>query len=416
MDSRTLILSAINHKEPNRVPVDIGATNVTGISAIAYSNLKKHLNIEEGHIRIYDLVQQLARVESWFIERFNIDALDIGSMYLLNDDDWYDVNVNGINAQFPSWFQPRFNSDGSVELVHNDGTVLGRMSEAAYVMDQTWYPFVESYPETFNLISLMKVLPTNMWAQCVIPPFSQMGEKRFWRTLKEKAIELRQKTNKIIALNLNIAIFQGMHSYRRMDKLLMDTARNPQKVDQFVDIQTEFYENALKVICQYVGDVIDIITFGDDLAENHGPMISPRTYRKFFKRGHEYLCNYIKKNSSMKIFFHSCGSIKPLIPDLIECGIDILNPIQINARDMDPKELKEEFGDELTFWGGGADTRNILNRKSPQHVKDHVKELLEIYFPGGGYVFNPIHNILPDVPPQNLVAMFEAVEEFNQTI
>ncbi|MBD3194926.1 MAG: methyltransferase [Candidatus Lokiarchaeota archaeon] len=416
MNSRERVFAALNHKEPDRVPVDIGATLVSGISAIAYSNLKKYLNIEEGHIRIYDVPQQLARVEDWFINRFNIDVLDVGSAYLTGDEDWYDVEVNDIEAQFPKWFQPEFNPDGSIELIHKDGTVLGRMSKDALVMDQVYYPFQDSYPDEFNLLSLMRILDKNMWGVCVAPPFSNMGEKRFWRTLRERAIELREKTNKVITLPFGVSIFQGMHSYRRMDKLLIDTARNPKKLEKFVDIQIEFYENALKVICKYLGDVIDIITFGDDLAENNGPMISPRVYKKFFKRGHEYLCDYIKNHSSMKIFFHTCGSVKPLIPDLIECGIDILNPIQINARDMDPKELKQEFGDELTFWGGGVDTRNVLNRESPKNVKKHVIELLEIYYPGGGYIFNTIHNILPDVPPENLIAMFEAIEVFNNTL
>jgi uroporphyrinogen decarboxylase len=115
----------------------------------------------------------------------------------------------------------------------------------------------------------------------------------------------------------------------------------------------------------------------------------------------------------MKIMFHSCGSISAILPDLIETGIDILNPVQINARDMEPIFLKDTFGEDITFWGGGADTRNVINRKSPEEVKNHVIELLEIFSPGGGYVWNTVHNILPDVPPENIVAMFEAVDEYN---
>ena len=141
--------------------------------------------------------------------------------------------------------------------------------------------------------------------------------------------------------------------------------------------------------------------------------MNPKLYRKIFKPRLAELCSYIKKQSNMKIFFHSCGSIKPLIPDFIEVGVDILNPVQINVKNMDPKELKEEFGADITFWGGGADTRNVINRKSPEEVKKHVLELLEIFAPGGGYVWNTVHNILPDVPPQNIIAMFEAIEEFN---
>jgi uroporphyrinogen decarboxylase len=142
-------------------------------------------------------------------------------------------------------------------------------------------------------------------------------------------------------------------------------------------------------------------------------MINPKLYRKYFKPFHEEMFTYVKKHSSMKIFFHSCGGIYPLIPDLIESGIDILNPVQINVKGMEPKRLKKNFGEDITFWGGGADTRNIINLKSPEEVKKHVFELLKIFTPGGGYVWNTVHNILADVPPHNILAMFEAINQFN---
>jgi uroporphyrinogen decarboxylase len=125
------------------------------------------------------------------------------------------------------------------------------------------------------------------------------------------------------------------------------------------------------------------------------------------------LCDYVKKHSQMHTFLHSCGSIYKLMPDLIEAGFEILNPVQINAREMEPERLKKEFGRDVTFWGGGADTRFVLNQGTPAQVKEHVKHLLRVFAPGGGFVFNTVHNILPDVPPQNIVAMFEAIGEFN---
>lgn len=376
--------------------------------------MKNYLGIKKGNVRIFDVIQQLARVENWFIERFGIDVIDLGSAYLIEDKDWYDIEVNNIQAQFPTYFQPRHNSDDSFDVLHSDGTILGSMSKAALYIDQTYYPFAEGYPENFNFQSFIKAFDKNLGAKCIVPPFSHIGEKRFWRKLRENAIQLREKTQKIVILHFGAGVFEGVHSIRRMDKCFIDFTQNPSRLEKLVDYQIEFFINALKVICKYVGDVVDIITLGDDLGENKGPMINPEIYRKFFKRGHEELCQYIKKHSSMKIFFHSCGSVVKLIPDLIECGIDILNPIQISAKGMDPKYLKENFGDEITFWGGGADTRNILNRKSPEEVKNHVKGLLEIFAPGGGYVWNAIHNILPDVPPENIVAALEAVDEYNK--
>jgi uroporphyrinogen decarboxylase len=141
--------------------------------------------------------------------------------------------------------------------------------------------------------------------------------------------------------------------------------------------------------------------------------MSPVTYRKLFKPRHTILCDYVHAHSSMKTFLHSCGSIYKLLPDLIEAGYDVINPVQTNSRDMEPERLKREFGRDITFWGGGADTRDVLPNASPAEVKEHVKRRLEIFAPGGGFVFNTVHNILPDVPPENIVAMYEAIAEFN---
>jgi len=162
-----------------------------------------------------------------------------------------------------------------------------------------------------------------------------------------------------------------------------------------------------------VGDVVDLVRFGDDLGTGNGPFMDPKLYRKLFKPRHKVMVDYVKEHSQMHTFLHSCGSIYRVIPDLIDVGFEVLNPVQINSRDMEPERLKREFGQDVTFWGGGANTRDVLNKATPEEVKDHVTELLEIFMPGGGFVFNTVHNILPDVPPENIVAMFEAVEEYS---
>ena len=140
--------------------------------------------------------------------------------------------------------------------------------------------------------------------------------------------------------------------------------------------------------------------------------MSPRTYRTLFKPREKILTDYVKSHSQMHTFLHCCGSIYKLLPDLIEAGFEIINPVQISARDMEPAKLKRDFGNDLTFWGGGCDTRAVLNRDTPEEVKDHVRGNIEILGKGGGFVFNTVHNILPDVPPENIVAMVEAVDEY----
>jgi uroporphyrinogen decarboxylase len=395
------------------MPIDIGSSTVTGISAIAYDNLKKYLGITMGHTRIHDPIQQLAQVEDYFIDLFNIDALDIGRTFNTSDDDWYDVHVNGIDAQFPTWFQPRHNPDDSYDVVHPDGTILGSMSKDALVLDQTYYPCLEGYPNDFK--ELQKMLRKMLGSAVITPPFSNIGQRRFWKTLRANAIKLKEDTNKITAIDLGCSFFEFGTTFRRWDKFLIDIVKYPSKVEKLFDMFMRFHIDSLKVILSYVGDVIDIIRIGDDLGENKGLLISPEIYRKIVKPRHIEICDFIKKHSSMKIFFHSCGSIEPIIPDLIEAGVDILNPIQISAKGMDPKHLKDTYGDDITFWGGGVDTQHVLNYGTPQEVKNQVTELLNIFAPGGGYVWSAVHNILADVPPQNIMACFEAIEEFNNS-
>ncbi|MFH1941839.1 MAG: uroporphyrinogen decarboxylase family protein, partial [bacterium] len=158
-----------------------------------------------------------------------------------------------------------------------------------------------------------------------------------------------------------------------------------------------------------VGDSIDIIAFGDDLGMQTGPQISPAMYREFFKPRHKTMWDRAKQLADVKIMLHCCGGVRELMPDLIEAGLDAINPIQISCRGMDTRSLKAEFGKDIVFWGGGCDTQHILPEGTPETVRAHVREQVEILSPGGGFVFQQVHNILPNVPPENVAAMFEAV-------
>jgi len=411
MNSRERVLAAINHQGPDRVPIDLGATLTTGMHAITYTKLKEYLGMKGGHTRIHDSGQQLAVIEDEMLDYFKADCLDVGRVFTNSDDEWYDVEVNGIKAQFLKTFQPRFNPDGSLDVVGVDGTILSRMSESALVIDQVYYPCEDDYPTSLN-----EFLQTSLkqgGSKMMPPPFNHLGKLGFHRKLRKMAIELKSSTDKAIMMSGGVGFFQFMAGFKRMDKVMVDLIRHPDEVEKFLDLAMDLQLASLGLTCKHLGDIIDIICFGDDYGENAGPFFSPRLFKKFFKPRLESACDYVKKHSNMKIYLHSCGAIEPLIPDLIEVGIEILNPVQINANGMDPKSLKEKYGDDLTFWGGGADTRFVLNRGSPTEVKQHVTALLEIFAPGGGYVWSAVHNILPDVPPENIVAAIEAVHEFN---
>jgi uroporphyrinogen decarboxylase len=194
----------------------------------------------------------------------------------------------------------------------------------------------------------------------------------------------------------------------------MDLICDSNKVEKLLDQLMIRHLATLEKVCESVGDIVDIIRFGDDLGMISGPFMDAETYRQLFKPRHRALCDYVKSHSKMHTFLHSCGSISLLMPDLIDAGIEIFNPVQTNAHNMSPGFLKKEFGRDCTFWGGGVENVGILNSGTPAQISEQVLERLEIFSKGGGFVFNTIHNILPDVPPQNVIAMFDAVKKFNK--
>jgi uroporphyrinogen decarboxylase len=411
MTSRERILSAIDHRQPDRVPIDLGATPSSGISATAYGNLKKHLGVTTGHTRLYDVVQQLAQPEDNILDRFKIDVVDVGRTFNTRDADWYDVKLaDGQSAQYPVWFHPEKQPDGSYVARHKDGTDIAHMPAGGTFYDQSYFPYVDGYPADFS--GLDREMGKILWAALVHSPWDHAADPGFWTTLRERALAMRASSDRALMIVCGCNLFEWGTFLRRMDNFLMDVYAEPEMVEKLLDALMERHLATLEKVCATVGDVCDILRFGDDLGMDSGPFMSADIYRRLFKPRHAQLCATVHKKSRMKTFLHSCGSIHELMPDLIEAGYDVINPVQTTCRDMEPEKLKRDFGKDICFWGGGCDTRTVLNRATPAGVKEHVKRRLEILSPGGGFVFNTVHNILPEVPPQNVVAMYEAVAEF----
>ncbi len=412
MTSRERVLAAIEHREPDRVPVDLGSTPSSGISAIAYGNLKSHLGITAGSTRVYDVVQQLAQPENVILDCFGVDAVDIGRTFNTDAASWYDMQLgDGQPAQYPEWFHPKRQPDGSFIVRLPDGTEIAQMPAGSTFFDQTCFPYLDSYPPDFS--DLDTAMGKVLWAALAHSPWDHAGDPEFWTTLRQKALALRQSTDRALMLVIGCNLFEWGTFLRRVDGFLYDLAAEPEQVEALLDELMQRHLAVLEKVCRAVGDIADICRFGDDLGTNGGPFMSPAMYRRYFKPRHTQLCAYVHRHSRMKTFLHSCGSIHALLPDLIEAGFEVINPVQTNCRDMEPERLKREFGRDICFWGGGCDTRHVLPTASPTEVKRHVRGQLEVFAPGGGFVFNTVHNILPEVPPQNIVAMFEAVDEFN---
>ena len=413
MNSRERVLAAIAHKQPDQVPVDLGSTPSSGISAIAYSNLLKAIGRTDLPVQIYDVVQQLAQPDMSIIDRFGVDVLDIGRAFNTEEKDWHEtILANGDKAFYPIHFNPVKQADGSYHCYDEDGKrLLALMPQGATFFDQSYFPYINGFPENYD--TLDEEMGRVLWSRYVHSPWDHTQDPDFWKTLREKTLQLRASIDKALMIVCGCNLFEWGTFLRRMDNFLMDLLCEPDQVARMLDQLLERHLATLAKVCDSVGDIVDIIRFGDDLGMTSGPFMDVDTYRSLFKPRHKQLCDYVKTHSQMHTFIHSCGSISSLMPDLIEAGIEIFNPVQTNARQMEPEFLKKEFGQDCTFWGGGVETVGTLNNGTPEQVREQVLERLEIMSAGGGFVFNTVHNILPDVPPQNILAMFDAVKEFN---
>ncbi len=411
MSSRERVLAAIAHHEPDGLPVDLGSNPSSGISAVAHANLVRHLGLADQRTRVYDVVQQLAQPSDELLDRLRIDAIDIGRTFDADDADWKPLTLpSGVETEVPAWFDPVRQDDGSLEAFTGDGLRIAAMPRGAAFFDQTYFPYLDGYPDDFA--GLPEVMPLVLWSGLVHSPWDHAGDEGFWETLRAQTIELRESTDRALMVVVGCNLFEWGTFLRRIDNFLMDLVVDQANVERLLDALLEIHFDTLDHVIESVGDLVDIVRFGDDLGMDNGPLMSPQTYRDIFKPRHAALNAYVHERSSMKTFLHSCGSLYDLLPDIIETGVDILNPVQISARDMEPAKLKAEFGDAITFWGGGADTRQVLPKGSPAEVKDHVRRNIEAFAPGGGFVFATAHNMLPDVPPQNIEAMYQAVDEY----
>ena len=408
MNSRERVLTALNHQEPDRVPVDLSGHRSSGMAAIAYARLRDYLGLPKKPIRVYDIPQQLAVVDEDVLELFGADVIEMGRGFALRDEDWAEwVLPDGTPCQVPAWCQPEREADRWV-IRSPQGRVIAHMPDGVLYFEQTYYPFAEEEPDHD---AIPDILGESMWTGIAAPPGPLASGPEKYQILAEGARALRQRTDRaIVGLFGGNLMEMGQFLYRH-DNFYLLLAGEPARAHDFLEKVTEMHLENLEKFLGAVGPYIDIVLFGDDLGMQTGPQISPRMYREFFKPRHERLWKHAKELAPVKVMLHCCGGVRQLLPDLIDAGLDAINPVQISARGMDARGLKADFGGDITFWGGGCDTQWTLPFATPEEVRRHVKEQVESLHPGGGFVFQQVHNILADVPPPNVVAMYEAVHQ-----
>ena len=293
MTPRERILATIRHQEPDRVPLDMGATPSSGISAIAYGRLKKHLGITTGHNRVYDVVQQLAQPEDEILDRFGIDVVDLGRTFDAKDSDWYDVKLfDGSDAQYPAWFHPTAAPDGGWRAYAPDGTEIATQLKDMNFFDQTCFPWLDDYPQNIAA-ELPEAMGKVHWAALAHSPWDHAGDDGFWETLRANTLALRESTDRALMVVVGCNLFEGGTFLRRMDNFLMDLIAEPEQVEALLESLMEVHLRTLEKVCNAVGDIVDVCRFGDDLGTDTGPFMAPATYRQLFKKHHTRLCEYV---------------------------------------------------------------------------------------------------------------------------
>jgi len=404
---RQRVLAAVNHQEPDRVPIDLAGHRASGMAAIAYNRLKKHLGIKNGAIYVYDMVQQLAIIEPEMMDYLGVDTIELGRAFAQEPEYWHDWELpDGTPCKIPSFIQPvKVGRDW--HIYHADGTQIAIQREGCYYFEQTCNPLADRIHENFN--NLRADMDKVMWAAMGAPPAPIGYDQAGLKALEAGAKHLRATSDRAIVGLFGANVLEWGQFLFGMQNFLTLLASEPKQVHLFLDKLLEVHLENLQLFTSAVGSYIDIIHFNDDFGMQTGPQISTKMYLDFFHPHYVRLWERTRQLTNAKIMLHCCGGIYPLLPYLIDAGLEILQPVQTSSRGMEAERLKREFGKDLCFWGGGCETQGILDRGTPEEVAEDVHRRVEIFAPGGGFVFQQIHNIQADVPAENILAMFGAV-------
>lgn len=379
------VKDALEHKEPDCIPFDLGGSVLTGMNRHGYVSLRKYLGMPVNDVTIIDEMQQLAKIDDDMISRLEIDVKCV---------DPSPANVSGLKS--PAAIDGKY-----YKMVDEWGIGWKMPVDKGHYYDMTDHPL----EDVESIEDIMKY------------PWPDPVDLGRFATMKQRADKYRYDDGKAYILGRQYAgIWETALWMSGFEKFFVDMMLNDDYahalMSKITDLKMQYWDKALET----VGDNVLIVSEADDLATQNSLLCSEELYKKIVHPYHKKLFDFIKKKAKSKvyIFYHTCGAVKPLIPYLIDEGVDILNPVQVNASNMDTKVLKREFGKDITFWGGGVDTQHVLPKGTPEQVREEVKRRIEDLAPGGGFVFAGVHNIQSDVPPENFMAMWETLQEYKK--
>jgi hypothetical protein len=417
MNSRERVQTALGHKEPDRVPLDLGASPVTGIHVSSVYLLRQALGLDAPGtpVKVVEPYQMLGEVKPDLMAALGVDVIGLGSpvtMFGFRSERWKPwTTFDGTPVLVPEGFNTDPEPNGDI-LMYPEGDrsapPSGRMPNGGWYFD--------------TIIRQPPIDDDNLNVEDNLEEFGPISDEDL-AYFCDEAERLYDETDKAILANFGGTAFGDIalvptpqlkypKGIRDVEEWYVSTVLRRDYVYEVFDRQCEIGLANLQKLHQAVGDRVAVIFItGTDFGTQKGPFISNQTYRDLYMPFHKRVNDWVHANTSWKTFIHSCGSVFALLPDFVEAGFDILNPVQCSAADMDPATLKGRFGQQVTFWGGGVDTQHTLPFGTADEVRREVRERIRIFGPGGGFVFNTIHNIQARVPAENLLALFETVRE-----
>jgi len=418
MTSKEKTLASINHRDTGKIPVDIGGTGVTGIHVRAVENLRNYYGLEKQPVKVTEPYQMLGDVDEELAALTGSDIYGITSRKNMfgipQDEGWKEFRTFwGQTVLVPEKFNTSLSEDGSL-LIYPEGDTsvppAAKMPFSGYFFDA--------------LTRQDPVDDNNLNVENNLEEFSIISDDdiSYWKTQFEKA----RITGKAVIANFggtaigDIALVPGLNlkhpkGIRDVAEWYISTVMRKEYLHQIFEKQTDIALENLDRLFMNGGDAVDVVFIcGTDFGTQISTFCSGETFEELYAPYYRKMNDWIHKNTGWKTFKHSCGAIEPFISRFINCGFDILNPVQISAAGMDPVQLKKKYDKEIVFWGGGIDTQKILSFGSPREVREQVLRNCKIFGEGGGFVFNTVHNIQANVPVENIVAMINALKEINR--